>query len=54
MVDPNPASSEALFLAIGLEPKFVLQTLKNPKVTKSLTEVLHASNTLKCDKKTGS
>ena len=53
MVDSNPSSAESLFLAIGLEPKFVQQTLKNVKVTKSLTEVLAASKTTQCDKKTG-
>lgn len=44
---------EALLLAIGLEPKFVQQTLKNPKITKSLLEVLDASKVASCDKKIG-
>ena len=46
-------TTESLFLAIGLEPKFVQQTLKNPKITKTLTEVLQAASVTKCEKKTG-
>ena len=44
---------EQLFLAIGLEAKFVQQTLKNAKVTKNLLEVLQAAKVAKCEKKTG-
>jgi hypothetical protein len=50
MSNPNP---ETLFLAIGLEPKFVGQTLKNQKVTQSLLEVLQLANVSSSDKKTG-
>ncbi len=46
-------TTESLFLAIGLEPKFVQQTLKNPKITKILTEVLQSANVTKCEKKIG-
>lgn len=50
MSNSNP---EALFLAIGLEPKSVAQTLKNQKVTQSLLEVLQSANVTQADKKIG-
>lgn len=47
------SNPEELFLAIGLESKFVAQTLKNQKVTQSLLEVLQSAKLTKADKKTG-
>ena len=49
----DKATQEQRFLNIGLEPTVVKNTLSNPKVTASLTEVLDFAKVDKCDKKIG-
>ncbi len=49
----DKTTPEQRFLNIGLEATVVKNTLSNPKVTASLTEVLDFAKLDKCDKKIG-